>query len=196
LLCLEYVCILLNHTYSDNIQGIPLQHLNGHTPHISVLLRFHFWQNVYYKKVDSHFPSDSVEDVGQIVGISDHCGHALTYKVLNTSTQKGFHHSLIRPADKSDPNLYVESLGGESEAVTTPVIHSRHDAMLLDPKQPSTQDSVESTLTPIINPKELVGRTFLWYKQDDGQQFRAQIVKLIDDHTSQLENNKYQIKIL
>jgi hypothetical protein len=68
--------------------------------------------------------------------------------------------------------------------------------MRFDPKQPSTQDSVESTVTPIINPKELIGRTFLWDKQDYGQQFRARIVKLIDDHTSQLENNKDRIKIL
>ena len=79
LLCLQYVCFLLNHTYNDNIQGVPLQHLTGDTPDISVLLRFHFWQKVYYKKVDGHFPSDSVEDVGHIVGISDDCGHALTY---------------------------------------------------------------------------------------------------------------------
>jgi hypothetical protein len=61
--------------------------------------------------------------------------------------------------------------------------------MLLDPKQPSTEDSVESTVTPIVNPEELIGSTFLWDTQDDGQQFCAQIVKLIDDHTSQLENN-------
>ena len=30
LLCFEYLCFLLNHTYNDNIQGVPLQHLNGH----------------------------------------------------------------------------------------------------------------------------------------------------------------------
>jgi hypothetical protein len=51
-------------------------------------------------------------------------------------------------------------------------------------------------VTPIINPKERIGRTFLWDKQDDGQQFRARIFKLIDDHTSQLENSKDRIKIL
>jgi hypothetical protein len=185
LLCLEYVCFLLNHTYNDNIQGILLQLLNGHTTDIIVIVRFHFWQKVYYKKLDSHFPSDFVEGVGHVVGISDHCGHALTYKFFNPSTQKVIHCSLIRPADTSDPNLHVESLGGDIEAVTTPVVHSRRDDMLLDPKQPSTQDSIDSTVTPIINTEELVGRTFLWDKQDDGQQFRARIVKLIDDHTSQ-----------
>jgi hypothetical protein len=132
LLCLEYVCFVLNHTYNDNIQGIPLQHLNGHTPDISVFLRFHLWQKVYCKKVDSHFPSDSVEAVGHIVGISDHSGHVLMYMVFNPSTQKAIHRSLIRSADTLDPNLCVASLGGESEAVTTPVIHSRRDDMLLD----------------------------------------------------------------
>jgi hypothetical protein len=162
LLCLEYVCFLLNQTYNDNIQGVPLQHLNGHTPDISVPLCFHLWQKVYYEK--GHFPSDSVEAAGHIVGISDHCGHALTYKVFNTSTQEVIHCSLIRPADMSDPNLCVESLGGESEAAITPVIHSRHDDMLHDYKQTSSQDSVESTVPPIVIPEELIGRTFLMDK--------------------------------
>jgi hypothetical protein len=33
-------------------------------------------------------------------------------------------------------------------------------------------------------------------KQDDGQQLRARIVKLICGHTSQLENDKNRMKIL
>jgi hypothetical protein len=156
------VCFLLNNTYDDNIQGVPLQHLNGHTLDISILLRFYFWQKVYYMKVDSHFPSDSVEAVGHIVGISDHCGHALTYKVFNSSTQKVIHCSLICPADMSDPNLRVELLGGESEAAVTLLIHSGHDDMLQHSKQPSTQDYAETTVPPILNPEELIGHNFYW----------------------------------
>jgi hypothetical protein len=172
-------------------------HLNGHTPDISVLLRFHFWQKVYYKKVNTHFASDSVEAVGHIVGISDHCGHVLMYKVFNPSTQKVIHRSLIRPADTSDPILCIESLVGESEAAITPVIHSRHDDMQLqDSKQPSTQYFAESTVPPIINPEKHIGCTFLLDKQDDGQKFRAQIFKLIKCHTSQLENDKDRMKLL
>ena len=121
--------------------------MNGHIPDISVLLCFHFWQKVYYKKVDGHFPSDTVEAIGHIVGISDHCGHALTYKVFNPSTMKVINRSLIRPADSSDSNLRVESLGGENEDAITPVIHSRHDDMLQDYNQPNTQDTVEPTVT-------------------------------------------------
>jgi hypothetical protein len=153
--------------------GDPLLHLNGHTPDISVLLHFHFWQKVYYKKVDSYFPSDSVEAVGHFVGISDQCGHALTYKVFHPSTQKVIHCSLICSTDTSDPNFRVDLLGGESEAAITPVIHSRHDDMLQDSKQTSTQDCVESTVPPIVNPEELIGRTFLLDTQDYGQQFRS-----------------------
>jgi hypothetical protein len=86
LLCLQYVCYLLNHTYNGNIRGVPLNHLTGVTVDISALLRFHFWQKVYYKKVDNGFPSDSGESMGHIVGISEHCGHSLTWKVLTSDT--------------------------------------------------------------------------------------------------------------
>jgi hypothetical protein len=46
LICLKYVCHLMNHTYNDNINGVPLNHLTGTTIDISVLLRFHFWQKM------------------------------------------------------------------------------------------------------------------------------------------------------
>jgi hypothetical protein len=88
-----------------------------------------FCQKVYYKKVDCHFPSESVESVGHIVSVSDLCSHILTYKVFIPSTQKVIHCYLIRPAYTTDPNLCVELLGGKSEAAITPVIHSRHDDM-------------------------------------------------------------------
>jgi hypothetical protein len=42
----------------------------------------------------------------------------------------------------------------------------------------------------------LIGHTIILDKQDDGQQSRGQIVKPIDDHTSQLENYKDQMNIL
>ena len=53
-----------------------------------------------------------------------------------------------------------------------------------------------SPIIPIIDPEELIGRTFLLEKQADGQQFRARITKLIDNHTSQLEDDKDRIKFL
>jgi hypothetical protein len=112
----------------------------------------------------THFPSDTVEAIGHIFGISNICGHTLTYKVLNPSTLKVIHRSLICPADILDYNLRVESLGGESEDAIIPIIHSHHDDTLPDSKQPNTQDTVEPTRTHIINPEELMGCTFLMDK--------------------------------
>jgi hypothetical protein len=62
-----------------NIKGAPLTHLSGCTTDISALLRFYIWHPVYYKCSEASFPSDSKEAPGHIVGISEHCGHALTY---------------------------------------------------------------------------------------------------------------------
>ena len=78
LLCLKYVCYLFNHTYNMSPQGFPLTLLNGTIVDISTLLRFYFWQKVYFSWVDSIFPSDSKEAIGNIVGISEHCGNAMT----------------------------------------------------------------------------------------------------------------------
>ena len=86
LLCLIYVCFLLYHTYNSSIEDVPLNRLTGSTVDISVLLKFFFWQRVYYKKVEPSFPSDSSEASGHIVGISEHCGHALTWKILTDDT--------------------------------------------------------------------------------------------------------------
>ena len=42
LLCTQYVCFLMNHTYNKTIGSVPLQALTGTTVDISPLLRFHF----------------------------------------------------------------------------------------------------------------------------------------------------------
>jgi hypothetical protein len=42
LLCLHYVCFLLNHTFNTNINNAQLNQLTGITVDSSVLIRFHF----------------------------------------------------------------------------------------------------------------------------------------------------------
>ena len=56
LLCLLYVCSLLNVTSSPALGGLTLiQALNGQVPGISHFLHFSFWEPVYYK-VDENEP--------------------------------------------------------------------------------------------------------------------------------------------
>jgi hypothetical protein len=49
---------------------------------------------------------------------------------------------------------------------------------------------------PIFDPGDLVGRTFLLDKQEDGQRFQARIVKIVEDHESELQENPTRIKFL
>jgi len=48
----------------------------------------------------------------------------------------------------------------------------------------------------VFNPADLVGRTFLLDKQEDGQKFRARIVKLLEDHENNVETNPTRLKFV
>ena len=102
---LKYVCFLLNHTYNANIDGIPLEKLTGQQVDISTLLRFHWYQPVYYKMPSSSkaYPSKSPEQRGRIVGIAEHVGHDLTYRVLTDDTMHIISRSELRPVAQT-PN--------------------------------------------------------------------------------------------
>ena len=204
LLCLLYVCFLLNHTYDATIRNVPLTALTGDTVDVSPLLRFHFWQKVYYKHADHDFPSESKEGVGRIVGISEHVGPALTWKVLTNDTHKVIYRSLLRPCTETDPNLRAESLGGEEEPPPQNFLHTRFDNLQGDGEtnRPSTQtdssdaDNPDDPPSPIVDPEELVGRTFLMDKREDGQKFRARIVELVKDHENDVDKHPDRIKFV
>ena len=56
LLCLQYICVVLNHLASPTLQGIcPVQALQGTTPDVSFMLHFSFYEPVYYR-IDSSEP--------------------------------------------------------------------------------------------------------------------------------------------
>ena len=50
--------------------------------------------------------------------------------------------------------------------------------------------------TPVFKLEDLVGQTFLMDEQNDGQRFRARIVKLIEDHESDLDDNPTRMKFI
>src|SRR5687768_3712094 len=102
--------MILNHTANASIgNAIPIQVLTGATPDISAILQFNFYEPVYYKTEESHFPSMSNEKSGRFVGISEHVGHALTFIVLTDDTQKIIHRSVVRTAtDPATKHLRVD----------------------------------------------------------------------------------------
>ena len=78
----------------------PLEKLTGITPDISAILCYHFYEPVYYKRIDAGFPSESMERLGYWVGVSANVGHAMMYKVLTADTRKIIHRSVLRSAAK------------------------------------------------------------------------------------------------
>ena len=99
LLALMYVCYITNLSANASLgYAVPLQVLDGVTPDISPILQFDFYEPVYYRAHESGFPSESVEKVGRFVGISEHIGHALTYKILTEDTKRVIHRSVVRSA--------------------------------------------------------------------------------------------------
>ena len=83
LLCLQYMCVVLNHLASPTLQRIcPIQALQGTTPDVSFMLHLSFYEPVYYRidssEPDLNFPSSSNEKKGYWVSFADNQGDSLT----------------------------------------------------------------------------------------------------------------------
>ena len=203
LLCIMYVCFLLNHTYNATVNGVPLTLATGQQADISPLLNFTFWQKVFYRKEeDSHgnFPSDSPELEGHWVGIYENIGHRMTYKIL-TANLHVIPRSAIRAANNSAaPNLCAATLRGED---LEPIVKSIHDnfskshnaqeaeqfADAMEHEEghnsqvPTSAQPQQPAGMPTFDPSDLVGRTFIRDSgNDDGQRFRVRIVEALKNH--------------
>jgi hypothetical protein len=103
-----------------------------------------------------------VEACGNIVGISEKCGHALTWRVLTSETNKVINCSVLRPANLDDGSLCAETelLSGK-DANTAPIIHSRkNDDTIQNADQPTTPPADYSPTAPQIYAENFVRRTF------------------------------------
>jgi hypothetical protein len=139
-----------NHKYNSTINAVPLTRLHGTTVNISPLLQFHFWERIHYLKSETSFPPDSKEGLGNIVGVSEHCGHTLTYKVLTANTGHIIYRSLLCPANTDDANLRASMFAGEPDTHHA-VVKSRNDFL-----QPRNMDEYKPATTispsPVFNP--------------------------------------------
>jgi hypothetical protein len=101
--------------------------LLGITVDVSPLLRFHWYQPVFYAVDDVSFPSSSHEAMGYFVGISTNMGHTMTFKVLTEDTHKVIVRSQVRPADDpSRANLSLTDLF-DGEGLSQVFVRSKFD---------------------------------------------------------------------
>jgi hypothetical protein len=153
LLALQYVCFLLNHMYNTTLNSVSLTCLQGKTVDISALLRFHFWQPVYFKLSEPSFPSESKEALGHVVGKSD----ALTYKILSSESEIIIYRSLLRPATPDDDNVRACMSGGETHIPNGPL----KDRPSMDKSKlasaPTDEADADPPPPPVFNPEDLIG---------------------------------------
>ena len=212
LLCLQYICVVLNHLASPTLQGIcPVQALEGTTPDISFLLHFSFYEAVYYRidssEPDLNFPSSSNEKKGYWVGFADNQGDSLTWRILTEDTQKIIICSGVRSALRTTTNQRLASPSGEGTTLPFPIPYSQsQNSLPLDPLDASTPNfehfvksqTGEDEDNPIpmanIDIPNLLGRSFLLPPEDNGERHMAKVID-IDDHGQTLEDIKFKLKI-
>ena len=107
LLCMSYVCYLLNHNSCESLKGqIPLTKLYGVTPDISIIMMCTFYQSVYFASHNHSFPSTSEEKHAFWVAFGEHVGDAITHKLLDSSSNKILYRSAVHSADGHHPNKH------------------------------------------------------------------------------------------
>ena len=216
LLCLIFECYLRNHIACSALDAkIHLLALTGITPDISIILLFTFYQPVFYETYDQHFPSESEERAGYWVGFGEHCGDAMTHKILDHDTQKIIYRSAVRPKKSSTPNHRLAPHGGEVSASSDPSedkISSGSplgdpEGYSLNQKAPTVfirsrdeENPSGSKPMPTFDPSDLIGRTFLLPPEENGERHRAkvtrQVVEIIDqDNGQRIENIKFILDI-
>ena len=192
LLCLQYICVVLNHLASPTHQGIcPVQALGGTTPDISFMLHLSFYEPVYYRidssEPDLHFPSSSNEQKGYWVGFADNPGDRLTWRILTEDTQKIIIRSGVPSALRTTTNQRLASPSGEGTTLPFPIPYPQQstNSLPLDPLDESTPNfepfvnsqSGEDEDNPIhmanIDIPNLLGRSFLLPPEDNGEPHMA-----------------------
>ena len=157
----------------------PIQVATGQLPDISALLQYKFYKPVLFHEQEARFPEESKEKLGYWVGISEHVGDALTFKVLTADTNKVIPRSTLRPTSTPGAqNLRAHPAPGEDN-VQLPI---------LEAKQQQDDDDPGQTLL-YFAPDELLGRTFLTSPNKDGECFRATITRKILDNSKEYPSN-------
>ena len=150
-----------------------MQVLTGEMPDISPI-QFFFWEPVYYHDPTAPFPSESTEKKGRFVGVAENVGDSLTFKILTDDTNQIIYRSTVRSAlNQDERNLRLDELKFSDPSEPVADILS---AVALD------KGEQEPGRIPTISPDDIIGCTYLTDPTEDEQRFRARIVRQIQDH--------------
>ena len=188
-----HVCYVLNHMASAALDWIPpLQALTGQTQDTSALLVCSFYEPVYYNPHNDGFPSASTEELGHWVGVATHVGDALTFKILSRFRKLIYRSVICSALDPTVRHRRLAPFGGEN--LTN---HSGDKVFVRSNFDTTNSDNPKVTRRmPTIDPKDLIGHTFLKETETDSQRFRVTIVCAIVDKDNEAKKDPQYIKFL
>ena len=170
---------------------------------------------MFYATYDQNFPSESEERAGYWIGFGEHCGDAMTHKILDHDTQKIIYRSAVRPKKSSTPNHRLAPHGGEVSASSEPSEDKIFSGSTLASPEGSSSKQKAPTVfirsrdeenpsgpkaMPTFDPGDIIGRTFLHPHEENGEGHRAkvtrQVVEIIDqDNDQRVENINFILDI-
>ena len=186
------ICMLYFKSYNGSI---PVLILYGITPDISIMLLYTFYQPVCYATHNQCFPSKSQERAAFWVGFGEHCGYAMTHKLLDKITQKIIYRSAVRPITKSNHNHRLDIDGGESGASmgasegSKPTKTPKVPTVFIRSRQDDAGPSIIK-LIPEFDHDSLIGRTFLLPPQENGERLRAKVTKKVVEEIEAADGNR------
>ena len=170
---------------------------------------------MFYATYDQHIPSESEERAGYWVGFGEHCGDAMTHKILDHDTQKNIYRSAVRPKKSSTPNHRLAPHGGEVSASSDPSEDKISSGSPIGAPEGYSPEQNAPTVfiwsrdeenpsgskpMPTFDPSDLIGRTFLLPPEENGERHRTkvtrQVVEIIDqDNGQRVENINFILDI-
>ena len=190
LFCMKYVLFIMNRMALKSINWrTPYEMLHGSTPDISMIMRFKFWDLVYFNTDPAQytFPSTSNETLARFVGFSESVGHTMTYILYAMESKQILYRSRIKLANDPEvlpnvrlltPTENIESTPAPTEP--TSVVTARSDS----PDHPPY----------VLDPDGLIGRTFLTAPSDDGRRFRLKVLERLNEMDDDIQQDPATIK--
>ena len=197
----EYVCFIMNRTAKESLNWrTPVEALSGHTPDISMILHFTFWEPVFIKNYQDSghgFPSKASEIMVRFIGYSEDVGHSCTFKVFNEKTQSILYRSCLRKVDRA-----IDVAAPPYEPKYPDDTDDIHEESIPEVVKVHGSDEFSIRRSAMISPEELVGRTFLMNVREDGTRSRAKIIDFdgnadidpMDKYESELERQPERIR--
>ena len=99
-LCMCYIAYVINRVSDPTLNHKqPIFAATGQLADTSSITTFQWLEPVYYRKEDSNYQFPSTrEKHGYFVGISEHVGHAMTFKIWNPDTGSVIDRSNVKSA--------------------------------------------------------------------------------------------------